>query len=64
LVDRPGPNPFEQFGFTNSSLTFANYVPVFDPKDYTRCATPTSTDICAAIRDNISAWASSGYKSP
>lgn len=63
-TDLAGANPFAQFGFSDSSKTYADYVPLFDPKDYTGLALPTSNDIYAAIRDNLAGWATSGYKRP
>jgi hypothetical protein len=62
-TDSAGPDPFLQFGFSNSTNTFANYVPVFDPADYVSSSNPDSTDIYAAIQENITSWAGSGYKS-
>lgn len=63
-TDRPGPNPFAQFGFSDSNKTFADYVPVYDPAKYTGQFSPTSTDIYAAIQRNIATWATQGYKRP
>jgi hypothetical protein len=63
-TDSAGANPFAQFGFSNSSKTYADYVPLFDPKAYTGLASPTSNDIYAAIKDNLADWASKGYKAP
>lgn len=63
-VDLPGVNPFKQFGFTDSSKTYADYVPLFDPKDYITKTNPTSNEIYAAIKDNIGTWASGGYRKP
>lgn len=63
-TDRPGANPFEKFGFSDSARTFADYVPVFDPARFTGRLAPTSTDIYGAIKENISTWATSGYKRP
>lgn len=63
-VGAPGVNPFKQFGFRDSEKTFADYVPVFDPARYTGMAYPASTDIHAAIRSNLTTWASQGYARP
>ena len=63
-TDSPGPNPFTQFGFSDSSRTYADYVPVFDPAAHTGKLYPTSTDIYAAIKANIASWAARGYKRP
>lgn len=63
-TDGPGRNPFEVFGFSDSTQTYADYVPVFDPASYTGKYTPTSSDIYAAIQANIATWAGSGYKRP
>lgn len=62
-TDPPGANPFESFGFSDSAKTYADFVPIYDPADYTRF-TPTSSDIYAAIQENISTWAVNGYKRP
>lgn len=64
LTDRPGANPFASFGFSDSTRTYADYVPVYDPADYTGKHAPTSSDIYAAIQKNISNWAAIGYKRP
>lgn len=63
-TDQPGSNPFAHFGFSDSSKTFADYVPVYDPADYTGRLAPTSTDIYAAIQKNIATWVNQGYKRP
>lgn len=63
-VDTAGPNPFKRFGFSDSAKTYADYVPAFDPASYTGKAYPTSVDIHAAIRSNLSSWASQGYARP
>ena len=63
-TDVAGPNPFKQFGFSDSAKTYADYVPVFDPASFTGKAYPTSADIHAAIRSNISIWATRGYAQP
>jgi len=61
-VDRPGANPFEQFGFSNSSRTYADYVPLHDPG--AGLWSPTSSDIYRVISENIATWATQGYKRP
>jgi len=63
-VDPPGANPFASFGFSDSARTYADYVPVYDPAQYARSAFPTSSDIYAAIQQNISTWAANGYSRP
>ncbi|WP_029211707.1 TIR domain-containing protein [Arsenicicoccus bolidensis] len=63
-VDRPGADPFASFGFSDSTKTYADYVPVYDPADYTGKYSPTSSDIYAAIKQNIATWAAGGYKRP
>lgn len=63
-VDRPGANPFASFGFSDSERTYADYVPVYDPADYSDKLRPASPDIYAAIKQNIAVWASSGYARP
>lgn len=63
-VDRPGPNPFARFRFADSSRTYADYVPVYDPKDFAGKLAPNSSDIYAVIKSNIATWATSGYKRP
>lgn len=62
--DHPGENPFAQFGFSDSNRTYAYYVPVYDPADYTGRFAPTSNDIYAAIQENIATWATQGYRRP
>ncbi|AOD24964.1 molecular chaperone Tir (plasmid) [Rhodococcus sp. p52] len=64
ITDQPGANPFAQFGFSDSSRTYADYVPVYDPADYTGRFAPTSNDIYAAIQKNIATWATQGYRRP
>jgi MTH538 TIR-like domain (DUF1863) len=63
-IDGAGANPFAKFRFTDSSKTYADYIPVFDPKDYTGLFAPGSPEIYGAIKDNIATWAASGYKRP
>ncbi|MCI0144160.1 TIR domain-containing protein [Arthrobacter bambusae] len=63
-TDQPGANPFASFGFSDSTRTYADYVPVYDPSDYTGKYAPNSSDIYAAIQTNIATWAASGYKRP
>jgi hypothetical protein len=63
-VDSPGANPFASFGFSDSIKTYADYIPVYDPADYTGKYAPTSSDIYAAIKQNIATWAVNGYKKP
>ncbi|GEB12205.1 molecular chaperone Tir [Pimelobacter simplex] len=63
-TDSAGANPFAQFGFSDSSKTYADYVPLFDPREYTGLTSPTSNDIYAAIKENLAVWASSGYRRP
>jgi hypothetical protein len=63
-LGRIGANPFEQFGFNDSTKTFANYVPVFDPARYTGKSAPLSTDVYAAIKNNIGSWVDQGYRRP
>lgn len=63
-TDQPGANPFASFSFSDSTRTYADYVPVYDPSNYTGKYAPTSSDIYAAIRTNIATWATSGYKRP
>jgi hypothetical protein len=63
-TDQPGRDPFEAFDFSDSPKTFADYVPVFDPADFTGKYAPTSSDIYAAIKANIATWATRGYKRP
>lgn len=63
-TDAPGPNPFASFGFSDSSRTYADYVPVYDPAKFTGKFAPTSSDIYAAIQENIATWAANGYKKP
>ena len=62
--DRHGANPFAQFGFNDSSKTFADYVPVFDPAEVGRLISPTSSDIYATIANNIANWTNRGYCRP
>lgn len=63
-TDTPGADPFASFGFSDSTRTYADYVPVYNPADYTGRISPTSSDIYAAIQQNIATWAASGYKRP
>lgn len=63
-TDRQGPNPFTKFGFSDSTRTFADYVPVFDPAKFTGLISPTSADIYSAIADNIADWVDQGYSRP
>lgn len=63
-TDQTGRNPFELFGFSDSNKTYADYVPVFDPAQFTSKYWPTSSDIYSAIQANISTWAASGYRRP
>jgi hypothetical protein len=63
-TDEPGRDPFELFGFSDSPKTYADYVRVFDPADFTGKYEPTSSDIYAAIKTNIATWATQGYKRP
>jgi hypothetical protein len=51
-----GNNPFAQFGFSDSRLTYADFVPVFDPPGY------DSTQVYASIKNNIESWIASGYR--
>lgn len=53
-----GKNPFEQFGFSDSIKTYADYVPVFTPTG------ANSTQIYADIKANLESWVTSGYKRP
>jgi hypothetical protein len=53
-----GANPFSQFGFSDSSKTYADYVPVFDPAGH------DSTQVYASIKNNIESWIARGYKKP
>ncbi|MFL6090192.1 MAG: TIR domain-containing protein [Aeromicrobium sp.] len=53
-----GANPFAQFGFSNSTKTYADYVPVFTPSG------SDSTQVYADIRNNIGRWLANGYKQP
>lgn len=53
-----GPNPFSQFGFSDSSRTYADYIPVFDPPGY------DSTQVYASIKNNIESWIARGYRQP
>jgi hypothetical protein len=53
-----GGNPFKQFGFSDSSRTFADYVPLFTPSGSTSNARYTD------ISRNLSSWLSKGYKRP
>lgn len=55
---RAGANPFSQFGFSDSSKTYADYVPVFDP------AGSDSTKIYASIKDNLDSWIGRAYRRP
>lgn len=63
-TDQLGPNPFAKFGFTDSTKTFADYVPVFNPGKFTGLIAPTSADIYSAIADNIADWVGQGYSRP
>jgi hypothetical protein len=63
-TDAKGANPFAKCGFKDSTRTFANYVPVFDPADWTNIQNPKGTDIYAAIRDNMTDWIAKGYSKP
>jgi hypothetical protein len=63
-ADRPGVNPFESFGFSDSARTYADYIPVYDPADFTGRRAPASADLYAAIQRNIATWAIGGYKRP
>lgn len=53
-----GSNPFEQFGFSDSTKTFADYVRVFNPVG------ADSTQIYADIKKNLTTWIDSAYKRP
>jgi hypothetical protein len=63
-TDTPGANPFASFGFSDSARTYSDFVPVFDPTQYTGKAAPTSNDIYAVIAANLATWASQGYRIP
>lgn len=54
----PGPNPFAQFGFSDSTRTYADYVPVYNPAGF------NSTQVYASIKNNIESWIASGYRRP
>jgi len=53
-----GANPFSQFGFSDSSRTYADYVPVFDP------AGANSKQVYGSIQSNLDGWIAKGYKKP
>lgn len=55
---RAGANPFSQFGFSDSSKTYADYVPVFDPTG------ADSTKVYASIKDNLDSWIGRAYRRP
>ncbi|MGL5829633.1 MAG: TIR domain-containing protein [Angustibacter sp.] len=55
---RAGANPFSQFGFSDSALTYADFVPVFDP------AGQDSKQVYATIRNNLENWLRQGYRRP
>lgn len=57
-VDSIGANPFRQFGFSDSSKTYADFVPVFNP------AGSSSTEVYASIKANLDSWVSRAYKRP
>lgn len=57
-TSKPGLNPFSQFGFSDSSRTYADYVPVFDP------AGANSKQVYASIQTNLDSWIAKGYKKP
>ncbi|MGJ3192063.1 TIR domain-containing protein [Paenarthrobacter sp. FR1] len=63
-TDMPGANPFASFGFSDSTRTYADYVPVYDPAEYTGKYAPSSSDIYTAIQSNIADWATNGYRRP
>lgn len=53
-----GPDPFAQFGFSDSDRTFADYVPVHSP------AGRDSSQVYGSIKDNMASWVANGYKRP
>ncbi|MFI8662076.1 TIR domain-containing protein [Rhodococcus qingshengii] len=63
-TDAPGLNPFTSFGFSDSSKTYADFVPVYDPAAFTGKSYPSSSDNYNAIKTNIANWADNGYKQP
>ena len=57
-VDFAGPNPFRQFGFSDSSKTYADYIPVYVPSGN------TSQEVYASISRNINGWIDHAYRRP
>lgn len=57
-TDSPGPNPFQQFGFNDSSKTYADFVPAYKPVG------TTSQEIYSNISQNINGWIDSAYRRP
>ncbi|WP_404351754.1 TIR domain-containing protein [Phycicoccus jejuensis] len=53
-----GTNPFSLFGFSDSTKTFADFVPVFTPSGQ------DSKQVYASIEANLDSWIAKGYKRP
>lgn len=53
-----GTNPFSLFGFSDSTKTFADFVPVFTPSGR------DSKQVYASIEANLDSWIAKGYKRP
>ena len=57
-TDSAGPNPFRQFGFSDSNKTYADYVPINTP------AGSTSQEVYNSISQNINSWVDRAYRQP
>jgi hypothetical protein len=57
-TDVKGRNPFDQFKFSDSPKTYADYVPCFTPTGV------TSDQVYADIKNNLTYWIDQGYKTP